>query len=149
MYMLWVPTDAQRRRPKDEQKGGGVPRIAQDKPAHALVYNSRLHMWKCAACLRTFRFKATAAKVACKPLRSHKYDIAARSVGKGHVLWRAEYRAGPRQVIFCSRCGCYAEQRTRLLRDRCAGSKTARSCTFREHWEAGRHPQANRSGLPL
>ena len=73
-------------------------------------------------------------------MRAHRNDIAARAIGKGHILWRADYRAGSGQVIFCSRCGCYAEQRTRLLRDRCVGPKTARSRTFCTHWEAGRHP---------
>ena len=139
MYMLWVPVDATKRRNRADSgrnRAGG----AADKKAHALVYNARLRIWKCAACWRSYRFRATAEKDGCKPLRAARNDIATRAIGKGHVLWRADYRAGPGQVIFCSRCGCYAEQRAKLLRERCTGSKTARSRTFVAHWEAGRHP---------
>ena len=43
-------------------------------------------------------------------------------------------------MVYCSRCGCYAEQRAKHLKDRCTGKQTQRSRTFCTHWEAGRHP---------
>ena len=80
MFALWVPDDPHRRVQKGERRRGRATREA--KQEHALVYNNRLRVWRCTACLKTFRFKASAGKQACRPLAAHRNDVLARAVGE-------------------------------------------------------------------
>ena len=119
----------------------GRPRRAREP--HSYQWLPHVQMWRCERCWH------------CKRRPRHSHD---KRPCKGVPDWASRIRpelghrlnmvmAGEQPLIFCVRCGAYAECRVKLLARQCAGRSGSAYTHFERTIVRGKHPRDRK--IPL
>ena len=130
---------------KHHLKRKQIPR--RSHALHQLHWHAQHARWSCARCRRTARAPVRLLRTPCTAPRSFKAlleAIAPEGRSRGHVLHTAHVAGAPQEsLIFCARCGGYAQRKAFLLLKPCPGHSRVRTRPFRNR----RHPERRKVGL--
>jgi hypothetical protein len=115
-----------------------------DNQGHDLVWLPFLHQWSCQICFRQFRTTATSRKTKCQWKKSGiSTVVSARAAG--HSLWVCNYLYQPGSLLFCNKCGCYAQVKAVGLLQTCIGSNHSQRYLLTKFIQQGLHPTSRAS----
>ena len=92
---------------------------------HPLVYNKDYTLWHCTSCLSNFRKKQSAKHKPCDQLASHMLAVIVQAHECGHTVWICNMPEANDKLMYCNRCGCYAQVKPDGLLKRCKATASS------------------------
>ncbi len=109
---------------------------------HEYRWSSNMGKWVCIKCARLRRSQAKEAKATQARCSLNSHIMA--EAHPTHHMYRSFEERNNIPLIFCWKCGCYAQARSEGLKNRC--KKKAYHSTIRNRLQAGLHPRT-KAGL--
>ena len=107
--------------------------------AHHYLWLPDFRAFVCSRCQHAkSRCKHKRDLSACVPVNGLLLKMIAASPGLGHQLWISPCKDGSSTILFCMKCGAYAERRGNSLRRPCNPQSAQRLLIH--HFKEGRHP---------
>ena len=120
------------------------PSVVRVRTPHLPVFHEGFRLYRCALCLSAARTKHRLQTSSCSRVPKRLLALIDRSRAQGHRLMFAAYAHGPGSLVYCSRCGYYAEARVDNLVKPCDGREGICSARYLESWRHGMHPISKR-----
>ena len=106
--------------------------------AHRYIWHPQFDRFVCSLCQHSKSLpKHKRDRQACSPLKGLFQQLVRAGPSLGHVLWLAPASTESSSLVFCARCGAYAQLRGNALRRRCNPASTQR--LLKRIWQ-GKHP---------
>ncbi len=106
---------------------------------HALTYNTDYNLWHCTSCLRNFRKKQSATTKPCDQLASHMLAVIVQAQECGHNVWICNMAEANDKLMYCNRCGCYAQVKPDGLLKRCKATASSQRQRLENFIMQGKH----------